>query len=53
LWPDSDDARRAHPTPDHFLPLVYTYAVTDARDRVRFPIEGFDYSASMRAVLYA
>jgi len=52
LWPASDDARRSHPMPGHFLPIVYDYAVTDANDSVRFPIEGFDYSASMRAILF-
>ena len=52
LWPKSDDARRSHPTPDHFLPVIYAYAVTDKKDAVRFPIEGFDHSASMRAVLW-
>ena len=52
LWPASDDARRSHPTPDHFLPIVYTFAVTDAHDSVRFPIEGFDHSASMRTILF-
>jgi 4,5-DOPA dioxygenase extradiol len=52
LWPTSDDARRSHPTPDHFLPIVYAYAATDSQDETRFPIEGFDHSASMRAILF-
>jgi 4,5-DOPA dioxygenase extradiol len=53
LWPASDDARRSHPTPDHFLPIVYAYAVTGSLDEVRFPIEGFDHSASMRAITWS
>jgi 4,5-DOPA dioxygenase extradiol len=52
LWPTSDDARRSHPTPEHFLPVIYTYAVTDSDDELEFPIEGFDHSASMRAFLF-
>jgi 4,5-DOPA dioxygenase extradiol len=52
LWPNSEDARRSHPSPDHFLPVVYTYAVADSRDDVSFPIEGFDHSVSMRAILF-
>jgi len=52
LWPGSPDARLAHPTPDHFLPIIYTAAVADSSDTVRFPIEGFDRSFSMRSILW-
>ena len=52
LWPGWEDARRSNPTPDHFLPVVYAYAASDSRDAVTFPIEGFDHSASMRAILF-
>ncbi|MCA9608729.1 MAG: 4,5-DOPA dioxygenase extradiol [Myxococcales bacterium] len=47
----TDDGRLAHPTPDHWLPLIYALGATDERDAVSYPIEGFDIgSLSMRAV---
>jgi len=54
LWPDTEDGRRAHPTPDHWLPLLYAYGASSDADRVSFPAEGFDLgSLSMRSVLFA
>ncbi|GAB4523720.1 MAG: 4,5-DOPA dioxygenase extradiol [Haliangiales bacterium] len=53
-WPDDDIARRSHPTPDHWLPLLYAYAATDDRDQVTFPTTGFDLgSLSMRNILFS
>jgi 4,5-DOPA dioxygenase extradiol len=52
LWPLSEDARHSHPSPEHFLPIIYTYAASDSSDAVRFPLEGFDRSISMRAILF-
>jgi 4,5-DOPA dioxygenase extradiol len=49
----SADGRMAHPSPDHLLPLLYVLGAATERDRVSFPIEGFDLgSVSMRSVLF-
>jgi 4,5-DOPA dioxygenase extradiol len=45
--------RDAHPTPEHYLPLLYAAGAASDADRVSFPIQGFDSgSLSMRAVRY-
>lgn len=48
----SSEGRRAHPTPEHYLPLLYA-AGAAGDDPVSFPITGFDLgSLSMRAVIF-
>jgi 4,5-DOPA dioxygenase extradiol len=45
-------ARQAHPTWDHFLPVVYTLALRDTTDRVHYFNRGFDLaSISMRSLV--
>ena len=53
LWPGTEDGQMAHPSPDHFWPLLYAYGATDDHDAVQFPTTGFDLgSISMRNVLF-
>lgn len=47
---ERDDGRMAHPTPDHWLPLLYAAGASRADDEVTFPVQGFEGSLSMRAV---
>lgn len=45
---------KAHPTVEHYLPLLYCMGSTDEKDTVSYPYEGFDFgSISMRAVLFS
>ena len=47
----SDEGRLSHPTPDHYLPLLYAAGASGGDGPVSFPLEGFDLgSLSMRAV---
>jgi len=43
----------AHPTVEHYLPLLYCMGSTDDRDAVSYPYVGFDFgSISMRMILF-
>ncbi len=50
---ESPAGRMAHPTPDHYLPLLYAAGASAAGDPIRFPIVGFDMaSLSMRSAIF-
>lgn len=50
---DTPDGRRAHPTSEHWLPILYAFGASDERDAASFPFTGFDLgSLSMRCVLF-
>lgn len=50
---DTDAGRMAHPTPDHYYPLLYAAGAASTDDAVSFPVTGFDLaSLSMRAIRF-
>ena len=51
MWPGSRGLQ-AHPTPDHWLPLLYSFGATTDTDEISFPVEGFANGLSMRACLF-
>lgn len=51
LWPQQ--AKMAVPTLEHYVPLLYAFAVSTDSDSLEFPVEGFQMaSISMRSVLW-
>ena len=49
---ESPEGQKAHPTPDHYLPLLYV-AGAAGDDPASFPMTGFDLgSISMRSVIF-
>ena len=53
LYPDSRDGQMSHPSPDHYLPLLYAYGAAGKSDEASFPVTGFDAgSLSMRCVVF-
>jgi 4,5-DOPA dioxygenase extradiol len=51
--PLSEEGRLSHPTPDHYLPLLYAAGASTADERIAYPVTGFDAaSLSMRSVRF-
>jgi 4,5-DOPA dioxygenase extradiol len=49
---DGAAGRAAHPTPEHYLPLLYAFGAAGERFELSYPIEGFDGLLSMRSVRF-
>lgn len=50
---DTDVGKHAHPTAEHYLPLLYSFGASLEGDTLSYPITGFDAgSLSMRSVRF-
>jgi len=50
---DDGVGRNAHPSPEHYLPLLYAFGASSEQDAVSYPVSGFDMgSLSMRSVRF-
>lgn len=53
LLDENPAGAQAHPTPEHWWPLLYVYGASDQGDQLSYPITGFDWgSISMRSVFF-
>jgi len=50
--PATEEGRLCHPSPDHYIPLLYAAGAAGGFEGVTFPVEGFDLGLSMRVVLF-
>jgi 4,5-DOPA dioxygenase extradiol len=50
---ETEEGRMCHPTPDHYLPLLYAVGASQPEDRVQHLVVGFDLaSLSMRTIRF-
>ncbi len=47
---EQDHGRMSHPSPDHYLPLLYAYGASQADESIASPVEGWIGSLSMRSI---
>lgn len=50
---DTDAGRMSHPTPDHYLPLLYAVGAANGQGTVDYPVTGWTGSLSMRSVRFS
>lgn len=50
--PTTEEGQLCHPSPDHYIPILYAAGAAEAGEPVSFPVEGFDLGLSMRCVRF-